>query len=253
MMFQRESVAKFYDEYGIKEWERLDQVAYHRLLYLLHCDFLKSHVGEGFRVLDAGCGGGRFSIFCASQGSDVTLLDVSEQQLRIAKTKCEQAGVANKIGGSIQASVTDMRTIPDNSFDTVVCYGGVLNYLHEEAEKAIEELCRITKNNGTVFASVNNRFGILRTCATEQRMPLCDFWGKPEQWGIYEVLDTDNETAYPGAKHPPRHFFTSAEIKNAVCKKRARRYYFGRRACDCHGSAGKHGNPRAKQNCLAGH
>ena len=215
-MFERSKVEKFYNEYGVREWERLDSTAYGKLMYYNHINFLNPYIGEGKRVLDAGCGAGRFSIYTAQAKSYVTLLDLSQTQLDIAKQKCIQANVVDYIDGYIHNSITDMSDIPSNSFDTVICYGAVLNYLHEETENALSELIRVTKNGGEILISVNNRNGVLRSCATALKFPLCDFWGKPVEWGIHEVIDTGNETNYPGAKHPARHYFTSTEIKNML-------------------------------------
>ena len=217
-MFVRETIERFYDGYGLREWERLEQDAYHRLIFTLHADFLRAGIAPGRRVLDAGCGGGRFSLLCAAQGCRVTLLDLSQTQLDIARRQCEKSGVAGQLDGSFHLSVTDMSAIPDNSFDTVVCYGAVLNYLHEEAPKAVSELTRVTRDGGMLYVSVNNKDGVLRSCAAKLKMPLCDFWGKPEVWGIYQVLETGDEPAYPGASQPPRHYFTSAELHGLLTR-----------------------------------
>lgn len=211
-MFERNKVEDFYNEYGEKEWERLDGSAYGKLMYMLHIDFLLPFISEGKKVLDAGCGAGRFSVYIAQSKSHVTLLDLSKTQLDIARQKCDESGACQYIDGYVHNSVTNMKDIPDNSFDTVVCYGAVLNYLHEETSKAISELVRVTKDDGEILISVNNRNGVLRSCASELKMPLCDFWGKPEDWGVFEVIDTGDETDYAGAKHPPRHYFTADEI-----------------------------------------
>lgn len=215
-MFEQEKVKQFYNEYGIKEWHRLERSAYHRLIYLLHIEFLNPYVGENIKVLDVGCGAGRFSIHASQKGSKVTLLDLSDTQLSIAEIKCKEFEVSDNIDGYINACITDMKDIPDNSFDTVICYGAVLNYLHEKTPDSISELIRVTKDGGEILISVNNRNGVFRSCAAQLDFPLCDFWGKPKEWGIYEIINTGNETNYEGATHPSRHFFSVEEIKNLL-------------------------------------
>lgn len=81
-------VKAFYDDYGIKEWNRLDENAYSRINYLLHMHFIKGHLTPGMKVLDAGCGTGRFSIEFAKLGCKVTRLTFqkSSSGLRIAKS-----------------------------------------------------------------------------------------------------------------------------------------------------------------------
>ena len=64
------------------------------IIYHLHWHFLQEHVGPGIEVLDAGCGAGRFSLAMAETGSAVTCLDLSAEQLRIARVKVGEAGMA---------------------------------------------------------------------------------------------------------------------------------------------------------------
>ncbi|MDF2685068.1 MAG: Methyltransferase type 11 [Clostridia bacterium] len=217
-MFDKQAVENFYDNYGMKEWERLDATAYGKLLFHNHFEFMKPFIGINKKVLDAGCGPGRFSIEMAKAKCNVTLLDLSSHQLELAKLKCRETDLMSFIDGFIHSSVTDMREINDNTFDIAVCYGAVLNYLHEDTDNAIKELIRVTKNGGTILISVNSRFGVLKGCATELQFPLINFWGKSDLWGIYEVIKTGNEPDYPGAKHPKRHFFNANEILELLNK-----------------------------------
>jgi len=52
----------FYDAYGTREWSRLEATAYGRLQAIIHTDFIERFLQPGDRVLDAGCGPGRFAI-----------------------------------------------------------------------------------------------------------------------------------------------------------------------------------------------
>ncbi len=86
-MYTPEAVARFYDQYGAREWERLDASANARLIYHLHLKFLADHIGPTRRVADIGCGAGRFSVAIAQSGSRTTLVDLSPGQLAIARDK----------------------------------------------------------------------------------------------------------------------------------------------------------------------
>lgn len=203
-----DNIAAFFDSYGEREWERLD-TAYGRLIFCCHMWFIQ-RVNSDSRVLDAGCGAGRFAVRLAKAGCDVTLLDISQKQLDIAEDKMHEN---NLEGRYIQASVTDMSMIDDDSMDIALCLGGVLSYIHDGAAKAMAELTRVVKPGGRVIVSVNSRYGVLRACASELKMPMNDFWGDPKRWGINEVLTDGNETEYPGAKQPRRHYYTSQELR----------------------------------------
>lgn len=90
-------VRDFYNKYGIREWNRLDENIYSKINYLLHIHFIENHLHKGMRILDAGCGAGRFSIEFAKRGCQVTLFDISDEQLKIAQEKIEEANVQDNI------------------------------------------------------------------------------------------------------------------------------------------------------------
>ena len=230
-MFDRNAVQSFYNEYGEKEWNRLGATAYGKLVFLLHADFLDPFLEEGKRVLDAGCGPGRFSIYMARAKCRVTLLDLSETQLRIAKEKCEEAEVTDYIDGYMHASVTDLSAITDNTFDVTVCYGAAFNYLHEETETAIKELIRVTKNGGEILISVNNIGGIFRTMCPRDGY-ISSFWANPEEMGIFDVINKGIEPVlYPGKHHPQRLFYNAESMKKLFDRKEFTEVAFGSAPC----------------------
>ena len=141
--YDPQTVSRFYDDYGNREWEWLDRSAHDRLIYHLHRHFLHDHIGVGKKVLDAGCGAGRFSIAMAESGSSVSLADISQNQLRIAQENLSDGGYHAKV-----ADVRYLKEIGDDSFD---------------AEAAVNELMRVARRGGSVVVSVANVWG---PCAT---------------------------------------------------------------------------------------
>ena len=59
--YEPEYTRTFYDAYGSLEWDRLEVKAYGRLQAIIHADFIGRHIRQVDRVLDAGCGPGRFT------------------------------------------------------------------------------------------------------------------------------------------------------------------------------------------------
>ncbi len=213
-MYDPNSVSEYYNDFGHNEWERLDQSAHARLVYQLHLDFLDPHLKAGTAVLDAGSGAGKFSVHIAQSGCTTTVLDISAEQVGIAKQKISEAGLTDSVANFIQANIADLAQIPDNSFDTTVCYGGALNYLFENAHQAISELKRVTKPGGTLLASVMSRLGVLRFVMANKHVNPQEFFGRPDFWFIDQVLETGDLPKHKDLAHPARHFFTAAELKD---------------------------------------
>ncbi|MGG7163599.1 class I SAM-dependent methyltransferase [Clostridium ihumii] len=217
-MYESNKIREFYNQYGEKEWERLNLTAYDRINYHLHIHFLKDHIESGKKVLDAGCGAGRFSIELARLGCMVTLLDISDQQLKIAKEKLQQEELISNVDDIINADLRDLSMIKDNTFDTVICYGAPLNYLLENRDKAISELVRVTKKGGDILISVNSKWGVIRTQLGRMDFDYTSFFGKPDYWMINEMIDTGDLPKHEMVAHPPRHFFESDELENMLEK-----------------------------------
>lgn len=107
--------SKFYDAYGEFEWLRLEARAYGRLQALIHATFLAEYVRPGMRVLDAGCGPGRFTIELVRLGSRPLALDSSPVQLEPARRRCEEAGVGACVEGFEEGDIVDLSRFDDGS------------------------------------------------------------------------------------------------------------------------------------------
>lgn len=59
--YNAESVRRFYDEYGMKEWDRWDQSPVERIKFLIRLHHLQQHIQPTDRVLEIGAGAGRFT------------------------------------------------------------------------------------------------------------------------------------------------------------------------------------------------
>jgi len=155
MSFDPAYTASWYDEYGSREWDRWDRTALMKLQYEVYAHHLSKLVDKGDRVLDAGCGAGRFTKELITLGAEVVALDISSVQLDLCR---ERAPGAKEY---LQGSITDLVTLEDESFDTVLALGGVLSYCFEQVETALSELNRVARAGAQVMLSVMNLFGTI--------------------------------------------------------------------------------------------
>lgn len=167
------------------------------------------------KILDAGCGAGRYSIEFAKRGCKVTLFDISDEQIKIAKEKICEAKVYENIESVIQGDIRDLSRFEDGQFDIVVCYGAPLSYLLENREEAILEFKRVLSRNGLLFVSVNSKWGTLKMSLGHANP---DFFNNLEYWYIDRVMKTGDLPKHEKVHQPPRHFFEVSELNDLLMK-----------------------------------
>ena len=213
-MYEPEKTQQFYDAYAGLEWSRLEATAYGRLQAIIHTDFLERHVRRGARVLDLGCGPGRFSSAITRLDGRVTLMDISRGQLKIAREKLGQAGMREQTEGLVQADVAHLPVVPDGHFDVVVAYGGALSYVCEQRRSAAAELVRVTRPGGTLLVSVMSRFGAVVNVVRRPALPVLK---DPERWHLRPVVTDGELPPFPSRLaemfHPAMHLYTAAELQ----------------------------------------
>ncbi|NIQ07970.1 MAG: class I SAM-dependent methyltransferase [Candidatus Korarchaeota archaeon] len=123
--------------------------------------WLEKYLPEDGVILDAGGGPGRYTIELAKRGYDVVLLDIDKKQLRRAREKIQERGVEEKVK-IIHGSVTKLKDLESDTFDAVLCLGGVLTGLtsidgekrlteKRERMKAIQQLKRVCQVEAPIF------------------------------------------------------------------------------------------------------
>ncbi|WP_101513710.1 bifunctional 2-polyprenyl-6-hydroxyphenol methylase/3-demethylubiquinol 3-O-methyltransferase UbiG [Thermotoga sp. SG1] len=161
-------IAKEYDSmYETPKWR-----LYHRLIQ----SFLSEHLKEPCKVLDLGGGTGRWSLLLQGKGFDVTLVDPSEEMLKIAGEK----GVKKLL----KARAEDL-PFPSCSFDAVLAMGDVLSYV-ENKIKAFSEIARVLIVNGLLLATVDNFYTFLQNIIEE------DAWEKIPRFLKTQTLEVGN-------------------------------------------------------------
>ncbi|MBM3165934.1 MAG: glycosyltransferase [Chloroflexi bacterium] len=111
---------------------------------------LLSHLIEGQKVLEMGCGNGDLSLEIARLGFDVVGIDISEPGIHQAVELVQKENLDAKA----QFMVMDATSLefPDNSFDTILI-AEVLEHVRD-SRKLLEEAVRVVRNGGRIIVSV---------------------------------------------------------------------------------------------------
>lgn len=157
-----DQLRRFFDEYGEREWQRLVTRPSDEASFFVHSHYLRQFIRPGSHVLELGAGPGRFTIELARLGVQVTVGDISRVQLDLNAQHVRDAGYEEFVRSRPQVDAADLSCFGDNSFDAVVCYGGVLSYLFDRAQAAAAEMNRVLRPGGYCLASVMSRLYNLR-------------------------------------------------------------------------------------------
>jgi ubiquinone/menaquinone biosynthesis C-methylase UbiE len=128
------------------------------------CDFIEQEINrdKSLKVIDIGCGTGRHVIELTKRGYNVTGVDLSEDQIKRAKEKAQEAGV------TIDFQTQDARNLSfDGEFDLAImlCEGGFS--LMETDEMNFEILKNATKalkdKGKLIFTTLNGLFPLFHS------------------------------------------------------------------------------------------
>ena len=183
MREETEAIRASYNASPQKEWDRLK--VKHPFEKYITTHMIDRYIRPGDTILDIGGGPGHYSIHYARQGHAVTLLDLSDGNVRFAKKKARQYGV--KIT-ALQGNAMDLSAFPDASFDVVFLMGPLYHLLNEENRKqALLEAVRVLKPGGTLFSSFILMFGGVIYGMRELQESILD----PDEQKFYEVSARD--------------------------------------------------------------
>jgi len=105
---------------------------------------------QGKRVLDAGCGGGFYSLWLSENGAKVLGIDGSKEMIKIAKRKASSKMLDAEF---MIGDVSDLR-IGDSAFDLVLSTLVLMDLI--ELDQAVSELVRVTRDGGDIVISVQH-------------------------------------------------------------------------------------------------
>jgi len=140
-------VREHYNQSVEYEWSRIDG----RPEFLLTCRMLDRYVKSGDKVLDIGGGPGRYTFYLAEKGCELTLFDLSEENIKFAKNR------SNDLNLPINAVCGDAREVDKHvtgQFDHVLLMGPLYHLLDEsDRVTAINAALSLLKPGGLLFAT----------------------------------------------------------------------------------------------------
>ena len=152
-------VSAYYDDQGEREWGRFSRNPVARVNFLVHEHYLRQFVKRESRVLEVGAGPGRFTQVLADLGCRVVVADISEVQLELHRKYSRELNFDACVESRQRLDVCDLDALGSDSFDAVLCYGGPLSYVFDQADTALRECVRVCRKGGHVLASVMSLWG----------------------------------------------------------------------------------------------
>src|SRR6185295_392904 len=107
----------------------------------------KFGITKGLRVLDLGCGDGTTAIPAAKRGADVLGVDIAANLVAAGNKRAKELGLANC--RFQEGDATDMRGVPDRSFDLLVSIFGAM--FAPKPFDAAKEMVRVTRPGGRII------------------------------------------------------------------------------------------------------
>lgn len=115
-------------------------------------------VADG-RVVDLGCGTGKWGAKLAKSGFPVTFVDISPRMVDQARERVGALSVANK-ARFLQADLCDLSSLPDDGFALALALGDPIGCA-KSPPLALKEIRRILAPKGRLIATFDNRLAAI--------------------------------------------------------------------------------------------
>lgn len=159
-MKDQEVIRQYYDANALKEWNRLENNGRMRPEFAITARYIERYVRPGDTVLDLGGGPGRYSLHMAAMGARVTLADLSQGNVDLARQMARQRGLPLH---AVQADALEALPFEAQSFDHVLCMGPLYHLLDlAQRRRCVSNALAVLKPGGCLFAAfIQNIAGVL--------------------------------------------------------------------------------------------
>ena len=145
-MNKRKEILEEYNN-NYDEDKRLIKDNTHKLEFVTTTKYIEKFLKPNIKILEVGAGTGRYSLYYASKGYDVTAVEYVRHNLDILKSKITENMNINALEGDI----VDLSRFTDNTFDMTLVLGPLYHlYDDNDIKKAISEAIRVTKIGGII-------------------------------------------------------------------------------------------------------
>lgn len=118
-----------------------------KIEFLTTTSFIEKYLKKGDKILEIGAGTGRYSLYYAEKGYNVTAIEYVNHNIDILKSHIKS--YMNIIAE--QGDALDLSRFEDNTFDFTLVLGPLYHlYTDSDIYKAISEAIRVTKKGGIV-------------------------------------------------------------------------------------------------------
>lgn len=173
-------VKNYYDDNADREWGRLDR-PYSRIEWMSTLRLMDRYLPDSGHICDIGSGPGKYAIELLLQGYQVTLLDISANELAIAEKRVGEQGLAAE--AYICEDARNLQVLESAAYDGALVLGPLYHVLEKQERLGIiRHVERSLKPGGTAIFSYINSWGVLKAGVTE----FSESYRDPE--GIYMYL-----------------------------------------------------------------
>jgi len=140
-----------------KESEKYDEIRFsckcRKMYNLLQQEIISNNLNNCKKIIDIGCGTGRFSVYLSKKGHDVISIDLSLEMLKILKQKSKKQNLNIKL---VRADIEHL-PFKKESFDGISSIFVLRHF--KSIDKIISEFGYIIKKQGIItFDNMNTKF-----------------------------------------------------------------------------------------------